>query len=73
MEKLVDDDQWLVGLFTSTHRSCCIIFLFRYGMRYVAMTLRESLKEKFPKAQEDDILNVRTNWMKSRVQWQTSE
>lgn len=29
-----------------------------YGMRYVAMTLRESLKSKFPNAKEDDILKV---------------
>ena len=43
-----------------------IFFLFisfsfcfdRYGMKYVAMTLREALSTKFPDASEDDILKV---------------
>jgi len=29
-----------------------------YGMRYVAMTLKDALKKKFPNAKEDDILKV---------------
>ena len=33
--------------------------LIPYGMKYVAMTLREALSEKFPQAGEDDILKVR--------------
>ena len=32
--------------------------LIPYGMKYVAMTLRESLTEKFPQAGEDDVLKV---------------
>ncbi|XP_065059905.1 ras GTPase-activating-like protein IQGAP1 isoform X2 [Rhopilema esculentum] len=32
--------------------------LIPYGMKYVAMTLREALSEKFPQAGEDDILKV---------------
>lgn len=35
--------------------------LIPYGMKYVAMTLRESLSEKFPNASEDDILKVKYN------------
>ncbi|XP_065671327.1 ras GTPase-activating-like protein IQGAP1 isoform X1 [Hydra vulgaris] len=29
-----------------------------YGMRYIAMTLKESLREKFPNAKDDEILKV---------------
>ena len=32
--------------------------LIPYGMKYVAMTLRESLTEKFPQSSEDDVLKV---------------
>ena len=35
----------------------CICF-YRFGMRYVAMTLKQALKDKFPNAKEDDILKV---------------
>lgn len=32
--------------------------IFRYAMRFIAMRLRQALHEKFPDAQEDDILKV---------------
>ena len=33
---------------------------FRYGMRHVAKTLKESLSTKFPDATEDEVIKVST-------------
>ena len=44
-------DRFLTSISKSTD-------LIPYGMKYVAMTLREALTEKFPQAGEDDILKV---------------
>lgn len=41
--------------------------LIPYGMKYVAMTLRESLAEKFPQASEDDVLKVQIALCISRL------
>lgn len=44
--------------FFSTFILIVVVYFVRYGMRYVAMSLRVALTEKFPDAAESEILKV---------------
>lgn len=48
-----------VEIIFSTSILIVVVYFVRYGMRYVAMSLRVALAEKFPDAAESEILKVR--------------
>lgn len=57
----IDGKCCILSLQSSELCYCYIVngnFCFRYGLRYVAMSLRVALGEKFPEAPESEMIKV---------------